>query len=128
MKIELTKNELQFMNVLWQKGVPLTGTEIRDNSVEKTWKDRSLHVIVNNLIEKGAVEIVGFKQDGSSISRTFAPTLSRVDYYGELLEQCDSDEFLLLLSAKIKSRADISNETFEKLEDIIKDWRESDGR
>ena len=127
-KIELTKNELQFMNVLWREGTPLTGSEIRDLSVEKTWRNKSLHVIVKNLIGKGAIEIAGFRQDGGVIARTFTPLLSRMDYYGELLDECDPDEFLMLLSAKIKSSPDFSDETMTKLEDIIREWRESDNR
>ena len=37
--MELTKSELEVMNVLWQANRPLSRSEILTLSTSKTWKD-----------------------------------------------------------------------------------------
>ena len=39
MQMELTKSELEIMNVIWEAGRPLTRGEILELSVDKNWKD-----------------------------------------------------------------------------------------
>ena len=43
--MELTKSELEIMNVLWDAGRPLTRGEILELSVDKKWKDNSIHIL-----------------------------------------------------------------------------------
>ena len=57
--MDLTQNELQFMKVLWSADEPLTSTGILKRSVDKGWKDASLHTILNKLLEKGAIAEYG---------------------------------------------------------------------
>ena len=40
--MELTKSELEVMNVLWQANRPLSRSEILALSTGKTWKDSSI--------------------------------------------------------------------------------------
>ncbi len=40
--MELTKSELEVMNVLWQANRPLSRSEILTLSTSKTWKDSSI--------------------------------------------------------------------------------------
>jgi len=116
----LTKNEFQFMTVLWDAGTPLTASEVLKRSVEKTWRDASLHTILNKLLEKGAITEHGFVKDGKAISRTFVPVLSRDEYYGALFAGHAVKEIPIILSA-LMSRADIDNETIDILERMIKE-------
>lgn len=51
--MELTKSELEIMNVIWDAKRPLTRGEILDLSVDKKWKDNSIHILLNRLLEKG---------------------------------------------------------------------------
>jgi len=119
--MELTKNELQIMTVMWQAAKPLTGTEIRKRSVGKTWKDSSIHIILNKLLDKGAIEEYGFVKDGKSIARTFTPSISREDYYGECIAGYADEDVPILLSALLR-RTDLDSEAISKLKDIIRDW------
>ena len=125
--MDLTKNELQFMNVLWDANAPLTGTEILKHSVDKTWKDASLHTILNKLLEKGAVVEHGFVKDGKAISRTFVPVLSCKEYYETVFAGHTAKDIPMIFSA-LMSRADIDDETISILERIIKERKtESEG-
>ena len=42
----LTKKELEMMNVLWQSETALTASEILKASTNRTWKDKSLHILI----------------------------------------------------------------------------------
>jgi predicted transcriptional regulator len=100
----------------------MTAPEILESSKKRTWKDRSLHVIINNLLDKGAIEEYGFVKEGRTISRTFVPVLSREDYYKSMLADCESDELLTLFSAVVRDRADVEDETVDMLEGIVQGW------
>ena len=74
--MRLTKSEMEIMTVLWEADHPLSRTEILENSKEKSWKDSSIHILLNSMLEKGAVEVAGFEKMGSHYGRTYAPALS----------------------------------------------------
>lgn len=48
----LTKKELEMMNVLWGSETALTASEILKASTDRTWKDKSLHLMINSLLQK----------------------------------------------------------------------------
>ena len=54
-RVELTRSELEIMNVIWAAGRPLTRGEILELSVDKTWKENSVHILLNRLLAKGAI-------------------------------------------------------------------------
>ena len=124
MYMELTKNELQFMAVLWQAGKPMTGAEVLENSVEKSWKDKSLHIMLNRLLQKKAIAEHGFIKDGKKISRTFVPTITREDYYKSVFAGHDSKDLVMLFSAIMRDRLDLDGDTAKKLDGITREWME----
>ena len=76
----LTKSEEQIVELLWNSEEPLTSSEIIKNSVGKTWKDSYVHLLINSLMEKGIIEVAGFKKATKNYARTFKPTVSREEY------------------------------------------------
>jgi len=120
--MELTLNELQFMTVLWCAGAPLASAEILKRSVDKAWKDASLHTILNKLLEKGAIAEHGFVKDGKAISRTFVPVLSCEEYYSSFFTGHMTKDIPMILSA-LMNRSDLDAATMDKLEKIIHDRR-----
>ncbi len=76
----LTKSEEQIVELLWCFDEPLTSSEIIRNSVDKTWKDSYVHLLINSLMEKGIIEVAGFKKATKNYARTFRPTMSREEY------------------------------------------------
>jgi len=116
--MDLTKNELQFMTVLWDSEEPLTASEVLKRSVDKTWRDASLHTILNKLLEKGAIAEHGFVKDGKAISRTFIPVLACKEYYEGLFAGHAAKDVPTIFSA-LMNRADIDDKTIEILSKMI---------
>lgn len=117
--MELTKNEIEIMEVLWEAGEPITSTEIVRRSVDKTWKDNSIHILINSLLKKQAIREVGFVRTGKGYGRTFEATESGEKYYADLLTSiANRTNIATLFSALFKSE-DVTKETILELEDLI---------
>ena len=75
MRERLTKSEMAIMEILWEEGKGLTATEIVNIAGEKkTWKDSSIHLLINKLLDKGVIEVVGFRKTMKNYARTFFQT------------------------------------------------------
>lgn len=76
----LTKNEAEIMEVMWKAERPLSRSEIIDLSPDRTWKASSFHILLNSMLQKGAVKVVGFVLNTKKYARTFAPTVTAAEY------------------------------------------------
>ena len=81
--MELTKSELEIMNVIWDAGRPLTRGEILEYSVDKNWKDNSIHILLNRLLAKGAISEGGLARSGKSYGRLYEAAISGAEYYAQ---------------------------------------------
>lgn len=119
----LTNNELQFVSVLWASDEPLTGTEIMEKSVERTWKDASLHTLIKKLLKNEVIREAGFKKEGSVISRTFEAAISCDEYYtkffGSHLKN-NSKTIPIIFSALLQNK-EVSEETIKQFEKVIEE-------
>ena len=80
--MELTKSEMEIMDVLWAAGKPLSRSDLLERSEEKSWKDSSVHILLNGLLQKQAIREAGMVKRSKTYGRTFLPTLSREEYFG----------------------------------------------
>lgn len=76
----LTKSENEIMELLWKEGRPLSRSEIIELTPDRTWKPASIHILLNSMLEKGAIEVAGFVQSTKNYARTFTPTLTADEY------------------------------------------------
>ena len=53
---ELSNNEKQILETLWRENKSLTRSEIIDLTYDKTWKESSIHVLLNQLLTKKAIQ------------------------------------------------------------------------
>ena len=111
--MELTKSELEIMNVIWGAGKPLTRGEILELSVDKNWKDNSIHILLNRLLVKGALTEGGFARSGKSYGRLYEATLTGVDYYAQNVFYGGEERLKMLFDAMLQSPA-ISAELIDK--------------
>ena len=79
--MELTKSELEIMDVLWDSERPLSRADLLERSKEKCWKDSSIHILLNGMLQKNAIEEAGFVKCSKTYGRTFKPSLTREQYY-----------------------------------------------
>ena len=84
--INLTKNELEILNVMWRENRPLTKSEIISLSPERSWKASSIHILLNKLLEKEAIIVDGFTKTGKNYGRMYSPSFSHIEYEKALVK------------------------------------------
>lgn len=80
MKNPLSANEFKIMELFWQEERPLSRPEIIELTPDKTWNPNSIHLILNNMIEKGVIAVSGLTRCGRGYGRTYAPTMTQLEY------------------------------------------------
>jgi len=78
--MKLTDKELEIMAVLWKSSNSMTANEIIETSNNRKWKDSAIYVIMNKLIEKGAVVFDNNRPTFSKNARTYKPALTSAQY------------------------------------------------
>lgn len=117
--MELTKSEMQIMDVLWEDGGPLSRSDFLERSQEKSWKDSSVHILLNGLLKKGAIREAGFVKRSKTYGRTFLPTLTREEYFAAtVFSHRYQPDFVGLIAALLK-RENISQEELSQIEQLL---------
>lgn len=80
----LSKNEREIMDTLWREEKPLTRRDIINFCENKSWKESSIHILLNQLLDKEAIRVTGFVKIVKNYGRTFEPTLTREEF--EIME------------------------------------------
>lgn len=119
--MELTRSEMEIMDVLWESGVPLSRADLLAKSEEKTWKDSSVHILLNGLLNKGAIREAGLVKRSKTFGRTFAPTLTREEYFATTIfcHRCKPD--IVGLFAALLQREDINPDQLNAITALIED-------
>jgi len=122
--MELTKSELEVMNVIWGAGRALSRSEILSLSEHKTWKDSSIHILLNGLLSKGALEEAGFVRSGKVWGRLYAASISCEDYYANTVFAASNKEILPLLFSALIHHEEVSPELIDTLEEMLEKRRQ----
>ncbi len=101
--MELTKSELEIMDVMWDAGHPMTRGEILERSVRKNWKDNSIHILLNRLLAKGVIVESGFARSGKSYGRLYEAKLDGKDYYAGEVFHGGPERLSMLYDALLRS-------------------------
>lgn len=122
--MELTKSEMEIMDVLWQDGGSLSRADFLERSAEKSWKDSSIHILLNGLLNKGAIQEVGFVKRSKTYSRTFSPAMTREEYFAStIFSHRYQPEILGLVDALLK-RPEINIDTLTEIEKLLQTRKE----
>ena len=116
----LSKKEEEIMNVIWQENREMSSADIIKSSLNKSWKSGSIFILLNTLLEKGAIEMSGFVKSQTNYGRTFKSTLTQSEYLIMQVKQIFQSGTLTtpdLLTGLIEDEQD--NEIIMKLEKII---------
>jgi BlaI family penicillinase repressor len=82
--MELTKSEMEIMDVFWESSQPLSRADLLGDS-NKSWKDSSIHILLNGLLKKGLLHEAGVVRCSKTYGRIFEPTMTREEYYAALI-------------------------------------------
>ena len=119
--MELTKSEMQIMDVMWASEAPLSRADLLERSEEKSWKDSSVHILLNGLLQKGAIREVGFVKRSKTYGRTFAPTLTREEYFATTIFSHTHKPEIVGLFTALLQREDITQEQLEKIAELVEE-------
>ena len=117
--MELTKSELEIMDVLWAANTPLSRSDLLERSQEKSWKDSSVHILLNGLLQKDAIREAGFVKRSKTYGRTFLPNLSREEYFATTIFSHRHKPQIQGLFAALLERPEITKEDLEYLESLL---------
>lgn len=119
---KLTKSEMEIMDLLWKEQRPLCRSEIIALSPDRSWKAGSIHILLNSMLDKGAVQVAGFVQSTKNYARTFLPQLTSEEYMVMQIQGTpglDGRRLAGLTAALIGEIGD--RETLDRLEHILQE-------
>lgn len=117
--MELTKSEMQIMDVLWEAGEPLSRADLLSCGENKSWKDSSVHILLNGLLQKEIIYEAGFVKRSKTYGRTFAPKMTREEYFAAtIFSHRYQPEIVGLFDALLK-REDITKEQLAEIQKLL---------
>lgn len=117
--MELTKSEMEIMDVLWGSDKPLSRAELLARSEEKTWKDSSVHILLNGLLQKEAIHEAGLVKRSKTYGRVFAPTMTREEYFAMTIFSHRHKPQIVGLVEALLRRDDITKEDMEQIRALV---------
>lgn len=121
--MELTRSEMEIMDVMWESGVPMSRADLLARSEEKTWKDSSVHILLNGLLQKGAIQEAGLVKRIKTYGRVFIPTMTREEYFATTIFCHRHKPEIVGLFAALLRREDITPADIAAIEELVRQKR-----
>lgn len=118
--MELTKSEMEIMDVMWEAGAPMSRSDLLAHSEEKTWKDSSVHILLNGLLQKGAIQETGVVKRSKTYGRVFTPTMTREEYFATTIFCHRHKPEIVGLFEALLRRENITHEDLQKIEALVR--------
>lgn len=119
--MELTKSEMEIMDVLWAAEKPLSRSDLLERSEEKSWKDSSVHILLNGLLQKQAIREAGMVKRSKTYGRTFEPTLTREEYFATTIFSHRHKPQIVGLFEALLKRQDITADDLAQLARLVQE-------
>lgn len=122
--MNLTKNEIEVMDVFWDAHEPLSRAALLKLSVDKSWKSNSVHILLNSLLKKGALREAGFVRSGKTYGRTFEAAVTCEEYHAKCIASSTKIRPNLpgLVAALLKE-LNATTEDLDQIEEVIRQRR-----
>ena len=117
--MELTKSEMQIMDVFWEAGEPLSRSDLLERSEHKSWKDSSVHILLNGLLQKDMIREVGFVKRSKTYGRTFLPNMTREEYFASMIFSFRHKPQIVGLMEALLKREDITAQELEAIAALV---------
>ncbi len=124
--MNLTKNEIEVMDVFWEADKPLSRGDLLKLSVEKSWKSNSVHILLNSLLKKGALREAGFVRSGKTYGRTFEAAVTCEEYYASMIgTTTKTHPSVPVLLAAMLEHMELTVEDMNGMEEVLRQKREA---
>ena len=117
--MELTRSEMEIMDVFWEAGQPLSRSDLLARSEGKSWKDSSVHILLNGMLQKNVIREAGFVKRSKTYGRTFLPTMTREEYFAATVFSHRHKPQIVGLIAALLQREDITPEEMEQIKALV---------
>lgn len=121
--MELTKSEMEIMDVLWDADRPLSRSDLLAASEGKSWKDSSVHILLNGLLAKEAIIEAGLVKRGKTFGRIFSPAMTREEYFAATIFSHRRKPEIEGLFRSLLNREEITAEQLDAIEKLVAERR-----
>lgn len=126
MQMLVSNNEYNILLAIWNAGRALTAREILDSMEDKSFKDRTIHSILNAMMEKGLIYVDGQKLTSRIYSRCFNASLRFEEYHADCIMdnavyRREKSRVLPGLLSALVDDEDVSSETIDRLEALLEE-------
>ena len=118
---QLTKAEMEIMNVLWEKAEGMTTHEIIEEYPEPKPAYSTIATFLKILTNKGFIQ--SRKQEGGGKTFVFTPTISREAYTNRVMKEVKSTFFAGSLKSMLSffaKQEEVSEKDLEEIMEMIK--------
>ena len=124
--INLTMRENMIMEILWNNSRPMTVSEIIP--LAKNTSSHTVHALLNSLMDKGLVKVVGSVKLVKVPCRLYETTISKADFAvmksDEVFGSSKKIYVYDFMTCLVKRKKDHKEEIVRELEDFIRDYKE----
>lgn len=85
----------------------------------KTWKDSSVHILLNGLLQKEAIQEAGLVKRSKTYGRVFSPTMTREEYFASTIFSHRHKPNLVELIKALLSRNDVTQNELDEITAFI---------
>jgi BlaI family penicillinase repressor len=117
--MELTKSEMEVMDLLWSVKSTISRSDLLGNWEGKSWKDSSVHIILNGLLQKGIIQEVGVVRCNRTYGRTFEATMTREEYFANTIFSHRYKPQLPQLIAALLERPEADKAVLEEVRTLL---------
>ena len=119
--MELTKSEMQIMDVFWNEGRALSRADLLECSEDKSWKDSSVHILLNGLLSKGILREAGMVKCSKTYGRTFLPAMTREEYFAAVIFSYTHKPDFIKLMAALLEQQELTTQQLEQVEALVQE-------
>ena len=110
---------MEIMDVLWASETPLSRSDLLACSEGKTWKDSSVHILLNGLLKKELIHEAGLVKRRKTYGRLFAPSLTREQYFVTNVFSYHVKPQPVALFEALLDRIDLTDEQLDAMSALI---------
>lgn len=122
-RIKLSNRELDVMNILWEVKKPLIAKDFTKYNPELGMN--TVLAVLKNLLKRGYIKVAEITYSGTVLTRAYLPVLDPNEYMlGQVMNGKGNKRISTEgIVAALLNQDECTEETIDKLEDLLKEYR-----